>query len=707
MAVRKVTDEPVSVHAACGFRPGILSLPLCARSARTDELSLLSPYSAFLGQQMASTTTARALLMILTVSTSTAAAQSSLTRGELAERVAVLEVVVERAESLRAIKRLQYAYGHYVEFGLWNDFADLFADDAIAHYPAGDLGREAIRALFFDQVGGGQLGLAEGRLYPHFVLQPVITLDPGGRSARGRWHVLTLLGGYGGNASWVDGVYENDYVLEDGAWKISELRTYTVFSGAYETGWTNPRAPSPDAGICENYLVNDCSIAFHYSPDRPGAPLGIASAGGVADSDLDSLYTRLTEADRRIERLLDESAISNLQHSYGYYVDHKRWDDVAELFADDATFELGLQGVYRGPASIRRALEQFGPQGLAAGELNDHMQLETIVTIAPNGDAASARGIDFALIASGTDEDDSGEWREAVFENTYVKENGTWKIASMHLYPRFATDYALGWARDARPAPAMNERFPADEPPTIMHGVYPDFFIPPFHFRNPVTGASPQYPDGVDAPELPPYALADDSVASPAGSVPVDVIAEALTSTERRLKRAVAPDAVENIVNAYSFYLDEFDSASAQALFTEGSSASVVDTRVAGGRESIQEAIAAPRRGGSSGRPSGFMTIHQTFQPVIVVADDGLSARFRLRLLASTGTRGEQAAWIAGIYEGEASLQTGGWKLDRLDLTLTWAAEYLAGWVSAAPFADISSARFGFEHPVTGAPGQD
>ena len=209
---------------------------------------------------------------------SSASAQSLPSPTDLAQRVAELEARVQGVESLRAIKRLQYAYGHYVEFGLWDDFADLFAEDAVAHYPAGDLDREAIRALFFDQVGGGHLGLADKRLYPHWVLQPVVTLDPGGTTAHGRWHVLTMLGGYEANATWVDGVYENDYVLDDGAWKISELRTYTVFSGAYDAGWTSPRAPASDSAICENYLINDCSIAFHYGPEQVGAPLGAVAA---------------------------------------------------------------------------------------------------------------------------------------------------------------------------------------------------------------------------------------------------------------------------------------------------------------------------------------------------------------------------------------------------------------------------------------------
>ena len=55
----------------------------------------------------------------------------------LQQRVARLEANVRGAEAVRAIKRLQYAYGHYAEFGLWNDFADLFAENGVGYYPSG------------------------------------------------------------------------------------------------------------------------------------------------------------------------------------------------------------------------------------------------------------------------------------------------------------------------------------------------------------------------------------------------------------------------------------------------------------------------------------------------------------------------------------------------------------------------------------------
>src|SRR5690606_21033051 len=65
-----------------------------------------------------------------------AAAQSA---AELERRVAALETETAATEAIRAVKRLQHAYGHYAEAGLWEDLADLFAEDAVAHLPSGTL----------------------------------------------------------------------------------------------------------------------------------------------------------------------------------------------------------------------------------------------------------------------------------------------------------------------------------------------------------------------------------------------------------------------------------------------------------------------------------------------------------------------------------------------------------------------------------------
>src|SRR5215472_1598051 len=176
----------------------------------------------------------------------------------LQQRIDRLEALTDRVEAVSAIKRLQYAYGHYAELGLWHDFADLFADTGVGHYTTGALDREQIRSLFLKEVGGGHVGLADGRIYPHISMQPVVTLAPDGQSAKGRWHIMAMLGGYGTTASWAGGVYENEYVREHGVWKMKDVRYHQQYSGRYENpGWTPSREPAP----------------FHFDASRVGKPI--------------------------------------------------------------------------------------------------------------------------------------------------------------------------------------------------------------------------------------------------------------------------------------------------------------------------------------------------------------------------------------------------------------------------------------------------
>src|SRR5690606_39891498 len=117
--------------------------------------------------------------------------------------------------------------------GPWHDFAALFADTAVGHYTQGDLGKEEIRELFVEQVGQGIVGLADGRIYPHIALSPVITLSADAKSAKARWRIIAMLGGYGGSASFIRGVYENGYVVEDGVWKVQEIAFSNQVTGRY------------------------------------------------------------------------------------------------------------------------------------------------------------------------------------------------------------------------------------------------------------------------------------------------------------------------------------------------------------------------------------------------------------------------------------------------------------------------------------------
>jgi hypothetical protein len=553
-----------------------------------------------------------------------ATAQKSDSLPALKTRVERLQARIESIDSVRAIKRLQYAYGHYVELGLWNDFADLFTEDAATNYQQGARGRTQIRQLFFGQVGQGKLGLSEGRIYPHILFQPVITLAPDGRTAKGRWRILAMLGGYGGSATWYSGVYENEYVLEntqdgDGVWKISVLHSEPKATAAYTAaGWKDSGAHVP----------------FHYTAASVAKPIP-DSAGGSSNagtSSLPSLADRVNQLAQRAARLNDQAEVTNLQDTYGYAVDHKLWDQVAELFANDGTMEVGLQGVYVGKASIRHALDQFGPQGLRNGERNDHMYLQTLASVAPDGRTASARGVELIFSSAA-----GGELSEGVFENTFVKQDAAWKIQSVHFYPRMIVDAAAGWAKSAKPAPGPSKEFPPDRPPTASYEIYPKFAVAPFHFDNPVTGKPPQYPEGVSATKSTTTAEAAPAI-GPAIRNAADLTAR-LAEVERRLAAAEAYDIAENLIGAYGYSRDDSQSAESGTLFAS-----------------------------------------QILQPVIDVAPDGKSAKVRARLLDLGGTSGGAGYWTASSFDGQAVSEQGTWRFHTTRSSTGWSAPYPGGW---------------------------
>ena len=622
-----------------------------------------------------------------------------------AQRLDKLQALTERLEAISAVKRLQHAYGHYSEFGLWHDFADLFADAGIGHYPVGDLDREGIRKLFLQDVGGGRLGLADGRIYPHIVMQPVVTVAADGASAKGRWHVMAMLGGYGTSASWAGGVYENEYVLERGVWKFKEVRYHGQYGGRYEDpGWTPTGTPAP----------------FHFEPRRVGEPILDPPAPGAPASapSFEALKARLGDLAGRAQRLTDEIDVTNLQHAYGYYVDRKMWDDVADLFTVDGTMEIGQQGVYAGRARVRRALDQFGAQGLREGELNDHIQLQTIVTVLPDGRTARVRGTEIGMIGVNGR---SAIWSESTFENVFVKQGGVWKIKTLHLYPRFIVDAEKGWAKDARPVPGPIKALPSTRGPSEKYDIYPKFYVPPFHFVNPVTGRPPQYPPGTK------------EMKNPVGVVPVRAssirnaaaLEAVLDATERAVERVRGYHASENLATAYGYYIDEFKWDETADIFSRDGwkELSYVGTYV--GRERIRQSLKLRYPNGKS---PNFLTLHQIVQPVIHVSDDGRSARVRVRPFQLGGPAGGEGSWIGGIYENSSIVEDGVWKLSGMDLDYVWNAASRGGWArvksapaapevamakefppdrplrgpAAAPFPKIVDVPFHYKNPVSG-----
>src|SRR5262245_49843297 len=83
----------------------------------------------------------------------------------------------------------------------------------------------------------------------------------------------------------------------------------------------------------------------------------------AADAEAQKAATRQAEIaalEARADRIEDANDIKRLQRAYGYYLDKGLWDDLADLFAADATAEYDLEGVYVGQDRIRAFLRKLG-----------------------------------------------------------------------------------------------------------------------------------------------------------------------------------------------------------------------------------------------------------------------------------------------------------------------------------------------------------
>jgi len=207
--------------------------------------------------------------------------------------------------------------------------------------------------------------------------------------------------------------------------------------------------------------------------------------GAATPAFAQSAEERLAAYRERVERLEDQNDIEVLQASYGYYFDKGMWPEVADLFARNGRFEYGARGVYIGRDRIERALLLFGPERLAPGHLNNHMQLQAVIRVAEDGRTATARWQGMIMLS---EPGANGIWGVGIYENDYVKEGGVWKIAELHFYVTGMTDYDAGWMRSFVPMEGMSALFPPDEPPSERYRAFPSNYIPPFSFPHPVTG---------------------------------------------------------------------------------------------------------------------------------------------------------------------------------------------------------------------------
>ncbi len=234
---------------------------------------------------------------------------------------------------------------------------------------------------------------------------------------------------------------------------------------------------------CAILLLVACCAAC--GPGKPTADPAVTAA--IAE-----LEQAVAAARIKVERLRDVDELENLAGVYGHYVDKSRQDDIADLFTADGVVEILGRGVFIGQDRVREYMHNLGPVGGRPGALFNHMHLQPVIDVAPDGETAHVRSrlfVMFGIVPT------SAQWGSGVYENVAVKEDGVWKFKYLHAYQTFYTIYEDGWAKRASGIFAPFDRLPPDRPQSVPYDPYPAAFVPPFHYRNPVSGRADHYRD--------------------------------------------------------------------------------------------------------------------------------------------------------------------------------------------------------------------
>ena len=166
-------------------------------------------------------------------------------------------------EDLNAIRRLQFSYGYYIDYCHYDDVINLFAEDGEVIFLSGIYkGHAGIRRLYCDWIqqlfNQGREGADDGFLFDHIQMQDVVTVADDRQTAKGRFRGVLLGGSHdireyrpeGLPQQFMEsGIYENDYVRQDGVWKIKRLDYVLQWQADYETGWAHTDAHLQPAQI--------------------------------------------------------------------------------------------------------------------------------------------------------------------------------------------------------------------------------------------------------------------------------------------------------------------------------------------------------------------------------------------------------------------------------------------------------------------------
>lgn len=131
-----------------------------------------------------------------------------------------LEKRLKILEDKEAIRDLQYQYLNSLTKVEWDNMFACFSENIVTNIGVHGIkkGKAEVKAFFQNVIAKGHVG-KEG----NFVVHPIITVD--GDKAKASWliYIMHLDERQEKARDWAQGIYDIEYVRENGKWKISYM----------------------------------------------------------------------------------------------------------------------------------------------------------------------------------------------------------------------------------------------------------------------------------------------------------------------------------------------------------------------------------------------------------------------------------------------------------------------------------------------------
>lgn len=180
----------------------------------------------------------------------------------LEEQNQKLQDQVRTLQDIEDIKKVQRCYSYYIEKGMMQEFGDLFADgpDTGFHMIGGQtrgFGGESLlgKEVILKSLANNRVFTTEDHPNPEvlhgLVLSTgIVHVNPDGKTGHGRWYgqgSVALPLGKGITQTFCLFLYENDYIKENGVWKLKVVRCHVLYSFDTKDGFVPLDRIFPDA----------------------------------------------------------------------------------------------------------------------------------------------------------------------------------------------------------------------------------------------------------------------------------------------------------------------------------------------------------------------------------------------------------------------------------------------------------------------------